>query len=153
MLNAIALILHLVAINVWVGGTFFAIVILGRAIKNIAAEQQLLLWQLVLERFFTWAWVAVFILLTSGTWMVYSIYGGFDTIPVYIMLMGLIALLMISVFIYIYFFPYQQYKLLVQTNDVDSCIQKLAVIRFAGTVNMILGLCIVVVIGSGPYIL
>ena len=153
MLNAIALILHLVAINVWVGGTFFAIVILGRAIKNIAAAQQLLLWQLVLERFFTWAWVAVFILLTSGTWMVYSIYGGFDTIPVYIMLMGLIALLMISVFIYIYFFPYQQYKLLVQTNDVDSCVQKLAVIRFAGTINMILGLCVVVVIGSGPYIL
>ena len=153
MLNAIALILHLVAINVWVGGTFFAIVILGRAIKNIAAAQQLILWQLVLERFFTWAWVAVFILLTSGTWMVYSIYGGFDTIPVYIMLMGLIALLMISVFIYIYFFPYQQYKLLVQTNDVDSCVQKLAVIRFAGTINMILGLCVVVVIGSGPYIL
>jgi len=153
MLNAIALILHLVAINVWVGGTFFAIVILGRAIKNIAAAQQLLLWQLVLERFFTWAWVAVFILLTSGTWMVYSIYGGFDTIPVYIMLMGLIALLMISVFIYIYFFPYQQYKLLVQTNDVDSCVQKLAVIRFAGTINMILGLCVVVVIGSGPYML
>jgi len=153
MLNAIALILHLVAINVWVGGTFFAIVILGRAIKYMATAQQLLLWQLVLERFFTWAWVAVFILLTSGTWMVYSIYGGFDTIPVYIMLMGLIALLMISVFIYIYFFPYQQYKLLVQTNDVDSCIQKLAVIRFAGTINMILGLCVVVVIGSGPYIL
>ena len=153
MLNAIALILHLVAINVWVGGTFFAIVILGRAIKNIAAAQQLLLWQLVLERFFIWAWVAVFILLTSGTWMVYSIYGGFDTIPVYIMLMGLIALLMISVFIYIYFFPYQQYKLLVQTNDVDSCVQKLAVIRFAGTINMILGLCVVVVIGSGPYML
>lgn len=153
MLNAIALIFHLVAINVWVGGTFFAIVILGRAIKNIAAAQQLIVWQLVLERFFTWAWVAVFILLTSGTWMVYSIYGGFDTIPVYIMLMGLIALLMISVFIYIYFFPYRQYKLLVQTNDVDSCIQKLAAIRFAGTINMILGLCVVVVIGSGPYIL
>ena len=153
MLNAIALILHLVAINVWVGGTFFAIVILGRAIKYMATAQQLLLWQLVLERFFIWAWVAVFILLTSGTWMVYSIYGGFDTIPVYIMLMGLIALLMISVFIYIYFFPYQQYKLLVQTNDVDSCVQKLAVIRFAGTINMILGLCVVVVIGSGPYML
>ena len=85
--------------------------------------------------------------------MVYSIYGGFDTIPVYIMLMGLIALLMISVFIYIYFFPYRQYKLLVQMNDIDSCIRKLAVIRFAGIINMILGLCVVVVIGSGPYLL
>jgi uncharacterized membrane protein len=153
MLNAIALILHLIAINVWVGGTFFAIVILGRAIKNISAAQQLVLWQLVLQRFFNWAWIAVFILLISGTWMVYSIYGGFDTIPVYIMLMGLIALLMISVFIYIYFFPYRQYKLLVQMNDIDSCIRKLAVIRFAGIINMILGLCVVVVIGSGPYLL
>ena len=147
MLNAIALILHLVAINVWVGGTFFAIVILGRAIKNISAAQQLVLWQLVLQRFFNWAWIAVFILLISGTWMVYSIYGGFDTIPVYIMLMGLIALLMISVFIYIYFFPYRQYKLLVQMNDIDSCIRKLAVIRFAGTIS------VVVVIGSGPHLL
>ena len=153
MLNAIALILHLVAINVWVGGTFFAIVILGRAITNISAAQQLALWQLVLQRFFNWAWIAVFILLISGTWMVNSIYGGFDTIPVYIILMGLIALLMISVFIYIYFFPYRQYKLLLQMNDIDSCIRKLAVIRFAGTINMILGICVVVVIGSGPYLL
>jgi len=153
MLNAIALILHLVAINVWVGGTFFAIVILGRAIKNVEATQQLVLWQLVLRHFFTWAWTAVFILLSSGSWMVYSIYGGFDTIPVYVMLMGIIALLMICVFIFIYFFPYRQYKLLAQINDVENCMLKLAVIRFAGTINMILGLCIVVVIGSGPYIL
>lgn len=153
MLNAIALILHLVAINVWVGGTFFAIVILGRAIKNVDVAQQLVLWQLVLRRFFTWSWTAVAILLSSGSWMVYSIYGGFDTIPVYIMLMGIITLLMISVFVFIYFFPYRQFKLLAQLNDVESCLLKLAVIRFAGTINMILGLCIVVVIGSGPYIL
>lgn len=151
MLNAIALILHLVAINVWVGGSFFAIIILGRAIKSVEASQQLILWQLVFRRFFTWAWIAVFVLLTSGTWMVYSVYGGFGSIPVYIMLMGIIALLMIGVFIFIYLVPYRQYKLLVQADDVDACLQKLAIIRFAGTLNMILGFCIVIVIGSGPY--
>jgi uncharacterized membrane protein len=152
MLDAIALILHLIAINVWVGGTFFAIVILGRAIRKIEATQQLLLWDLVLKRFFTWAWVAVIILFSSGAWMVYSVYGGFSNIPVYIMLMGIFALLMVSVFMFIYFIPYRQYKQLVAMNRINVCLQKLAIIRYAGIVNMILGLCIVVIIGSGPRI-
>ncbi|MGD8581448.1 MAG: CopD family protein [Gammaproteobacteria bacterium] len=152
MFDALALILHLVAINVWVGGTFFAIVILGRAIRNVDSAQQLHLWHLVFKRFFAWAWIAVIIILSSGTWMVYSVYGGFSRIPIYVMLMGVIALLMITVFIFIYFIPYRQYQQLVTMNDVDRCLQKLAIIRFAGIINMVLGLCIVVIIGSGPYL-
>jgi uncharacterized membrane protein len=153
MMNAIALILHLIAINVWVGGTFFAIVILGRAIRNVDTSQQLKLWQLIFRRFFAWTWLAVFILLASGTWMVYGVYGGFESIPAYVMLMGLIALLMIVNYLFIYFVPYRQYRQLVQTDDIDSSLQKLTVIRFAGIINMVLGLCIVVIIGSGPYLL
>jgi uncharacterized membrane protein len=55
MLSSIALLLHLVAINIWVGGSFFAIVILGRVIKKLETQQQLVVWQLVLKRFFLWA--------------------------------------------------------------------------------------------------
>jgi uncharacterized membrane protein len=152
MFDALALILHLVAINVWVGGTFFAIVILGRAIRNVDNAQQLLLWRLVFKRFFTWAWIAVIIILSSGTWMVHSVYGGFGRIPIYVMLMGILALLMITVFVFIYFGPYRQFKQLVTMNSIDSCLQKLTIIRFAGIINMVLGLCIVVIIGSGPYL-
>ena len=153
MLNAIALILHLIAINIWVGGSFFAIVILGRAIKSIDSAQQHTLWLQVFNRFFAWAWLAVFILLTSGTWMVYSVYGGFKTIPVYVALMGLLAMLMVANFVFIYFVPYRQYQQLVRFQHFNACIQKLAVIRVVGIVNMILGAGIVVVIGSRMYLL
>lgn len=153
MLNATALILHLIAINVWVGGTFFAIVILGRAIRNVDTSQQLALWQLVFRRFFAWTWVAVFILLSSGTWMVYSVYGGFETIPAYVKLMGIIALLMVANYMFIYFVPYRQYKRMLRIGDIDASLRKLAIIRFVGIINMLLGLCIVVIIGSGPYLL
>lgn len=152
MLNGIALILHLVAINVWVGGTFFAIVILGRALRNVDTLPQLKLWQLIFRRFFAWTWLAVLILLTSGIWMVYGVYGGFETVPGYVVLMGLIALLMIANFLFIYVVPYRQYQQLLMKNDIDSCLRKLAVIRFTGIINMVLGLCIVVIIGSGPYL-
>ena len=81
MLNAIALILHLIAINVWVGGTFFA-----------------------------WTWLAVAILQGTGTWMVYVIHGGFDNIPPYIMLIGLFALLMVVSYTYIFCVLYRRYQ-------------------------------------------
>ena len=153
MPNALALILHLVAINIWVGGTFFAIIILGRAIRDIETAQRLVLWRLVFKRFFAWTWVAVVLLLSTGTWMVYGIYGGFDSVPPYIMLMGLFALLMVANYCYIFFVPYRQYQRLLQTNDTDACLRKLARIRLAGIINMVLGLCIVVIIGGGPYLL
>ena len=153
MLNAIALILHLVAINIWVGGTFFAIVILGKAIRNIETGQQHALWLQVFRRFFAWAWAAVGILLFSGTWLVYSVYGGFDTIPVYVALMGALAMLMIANYLFIFFVPYRQYRRLLQQNEITAGVSKLAVIRLVGIINMILGICIVVVIGSRAYLL
>jgi uncharacterized membrane protein len=152
MLNGIALILHLVAINVWVGGTFFAIVILSQALRTMDTLPQLKLWRLIFRRFFAWTWLAVFILLTSGIWMVYGVYGGFESVPGYIMLMGLIALLMIANFLFIYIVPYRQYQQSLLIDDIDSCLRSLAVIRFTGIINMVLGLCIVVIIGGGPYL-
>lgn len=152
-MNGIALILHLVAINIWIGGPFFATVILGRAIKNVETHEQLILWQLIFRRFFFWAWVAVGIILVSGAWMIYHIYGGISLLPLHVKLMGGIALTMIFVFLFIYLFPYRQFKGLLEAEDVDGCIRKLAVIRFASVINIILGISIVVVIGGGPYFL
>ncbi|NNJ97770.1 MAG: hypothetical protein HKP12_11490 [Gammaproteobacteria bacterium] len=100
-----------------------------------------------------WPRVSVAILLGTGTWMVYGIYGGFDSIPPHIMLMGLVALLMVVNYTYIFFVPYRQYQRLLQMNDMEACLHRLARIRFAGIINMVLGPCIVVIIGSGPQLL
>jgi len=153
MLSSIALLLHLVAINIWVGGSFFAIVILGKGIIKLETQQQLLVWQLVLKRFFFWAWIAVAVLLSSGTGLIYLRYAGFQNTPLHILLMGIIALLMVLNFLFIYLVPYRQFRQLVQEEDVEACLQKLHMIRMAGILNLVLGICIVFVITGGPYLL
>ena len=153
MLSSIALLLHLVAINIWVGGSFFAIVILGRVIKKLETQQQLVVWQLVLKRFFLWAWIAVAVLLGSGIALIQLRYAGFQNIPLHILLMGLIALVMVLVFLFIYLVPYRQFRQHVEKGDVEACLQELHMIRMAGTLNLILGIGIVFVITGGPYLL
>jgi uncharacterized membrane protein len=37
MNNAIAIILHLLAINIWIGGTFYSVTILPRAVAGLFA--------------------------------------------------------------------------------------------------------------------
>ena len=70
-----------------------------------------------------------------------------------IMLMGLFALLMVVNYTYIFFVPYRQNQRLLQMNDMEACLRVLARIRFAGIINIVLGLCIVIIIGSGPQLL
>ena len=52
MLNAIAIIVHLVAINVWAGGMFFIIMVLGKVVATLEIPEQYSFWQHVLNRFF-----------------------------------------------------------------------------------------------------
>ena len=152
MLTPVALILHLIAINIWVGGTFFTVVILGRAIRTMEAAQRLLLWQLVLRRFFVWTWLAVLMLLCSGIWLVYSLYGGFESIPAYIVLMGLLALLMVANFLFIFLVPYARLQQRIKSGDIDGSLRLLQIIRYLSILNITLGLSIVVIIGSGPHL-
>ena len=153
MLSSIALLLHLVAINIWVGGSFFAIVILGRVIKKLETQQQMVVWQLVLQRFFLWAWIAVAVLLISGAALIQLRYAGFRNIPLHIMLMGVIALVMVLVFLFIYLVPYRHFRRHVELGDMDACLQQLHIIRIAGMINLVLGISIVFVITGGPYLL
>ncbi|MBN9426061.1 MAG: hypothetical protein J0H09_06095, partial [Burkholderiales bacterium] len=61
------LLLHIVAVAIWVGGMFFAYVCL----RPVAAElleppQRLRLWRGVFRRFFAWVWGAVLLMAASG---------------------------------------------------------------------------------------
>ena len=98
MWYAFAIILHLLAINVWVGGTFFSVVVLNRAIACLEPSQRNNLMKIVLQRFFFCIWIAMFILLGSGGWLIYSVFGGLDTLPLYVVLMMVVGLLMMIVF-------------------------------------------------------
>ncbi len=70
MLDALAIILHLMAINVWVGGMFFVVVVLGKVMTSVHEPEQQALWCKIMSRFFFWVWLAVITLLCTGIGMI-----------------------------------------------------------------------------------
>ncbi len=149
MNNAIAIIIHLLAINIWIGGTFYSVIILPRAVAALPPVQQHQILISAFSLFFAFVWLAIVMLLASGSWMVINIFGGFSTIPLYVTMMMSITLLMVAVFSGIYFGPFK--KLKKSLDDIPAQHRYLAVIRRLSQVNMVLGIGIVIVIGGGPH--
>ena len=153
MFNAITTVLHLLAINVWVGGMFFLIMVLSHAITTLEQPQQLALWAKILKYFFFWVWLAVLTLLSSGISMLVYRFHDFMNAPVYVLVMVCLGVLMILIFLLMYFIVYPKFKRSFQNQAIEMSLDQLRVLRILGFVNMLLGLCVVVVIGGGPYFL
>ena len=153
MSSAIAIILHLLAINIWVGGTFFSVVVLRHAVLHLEPEQQTCLMQSLLPRFFFWVWVAILVLLSTGGWMVYKTFGGIGTAPLYILLMLGFGITMMLNFVLIYFEPYQHYKKAIAQDHMSEAERHLRMIGNLSKLNIVLGICVVIAIGAGPHVL
>src|SRR5680860_621195 len=61
---------------VWVGGMFFAYVVLRPAAGALAPETRLELWHRVFGRFFPWVWLSIVVLLASGYGMIFFYLAG-----------------------------------------------------------------------------
>lgn len=149
----IAIPLHMLATVVWVGGMFFAYM----ALRPVAASlldppQRLPLWSKVFDRFFPWVWTAVIILSTTGLWMVYSVFGGFGHVGLYVQLMTALGTLMILLFLHVFFVPYRRMKTALAANDLPEAGRRLGQIRMIIGINLILGLIVTVVASAGRYI-
>jgi len=148
----IAIPLHILATVVWVGGMFFAYM----ALRPVAASlleppQRLPLWTQVFDRFFPWVWVAIIILPATGLWMVYSMFGGFENVRLYIHLMIGIGTLMILLFLHVYFSHYRRMKQALAANDLPEAGRRLAQIRFIIGFNLLLGLLVTVIASAGRF--
>lgn len=143
--------LHLLAVLVWVGGMFFAYMVLRpSAADALQPPERLRLWSKVFARFFNWVWIAVFVLLTSGSYMIYQL-GGFVSMPHYVHLMLLLGLVMMAIFAYVFFSCYVRFGLLVEAKEWPKAGEVLATIRKLVGLNLTIGLITVaeVVFGRG----
>jgi uncharacterized membrane protein len=147
----VALIAHIWAAVVWVGGMFFAYQALRPASLRLATEARLLLWQRTLERFFPWVFAAILLLLASGYGMVFAVFGGFAGIGLYVQLMQGIGLFMMMLFLHLYFAPWRRFRAAVARQDWAEGGRQLAQIRLIVAVNLVLGLVTVAIGGSGRY--
>jgi len=103
----IAIALHLLAAVIWVGGMFLAWVVLRPVAAGLLdPPQRLTLWARVFQRFFPWVWAAVAVLLGTGLWMLFAVFGGMAAVRWHVHLMLAIGLAMMAIFVYLWFGPF-----------------------------------------------
>lgn len=141
--------LHLLSVLIWVGGMFFAYVLLRPAIvETLEPPQRLRLWNAVFRRFFTWVWGAIAALLISGTGLI-VLYGGITQVAPHVHIMLQLAMMMIAVLAYVYFVCYRQFATHVTVERWKDAGEKLTSIRKLVAVNLTLGLLTVAVVVLG----
>jgi len=140
-MSALAIALHALVAVVWVGGMFFAYVILRPSMPVLdPPPQRLKLWNAVFGKFFPWVWMAVIGLPLTGYLQIFTDYGGMDGVGPHIHAMQATGWVMIVLFWYLYFGPYARFREQVAAEDWPAAGDSLASIRRIVGTNLILGL-------------
>ena len=149
---SIAIPLHLLSAVIWVGGMFFAYQCLRPAAASILEPpERLKLWVGVFKLFFLWVWVAIVLILGSGYWMVFSVFGGFKGAGIHVMLMQAIGVTMMLIFMHVFFAPYGRLKRAVAQQNWSEGAQALGQIRQLVGANVLLGLLVILIGAGGRY--
>ena len=112
---AVATLLHVLGVVVWVGGMFFAYLALRPVTAQLEPPQRLKLWQGVLQRFFLWVWLAVALILGSGSYMMWQL-GGMSA-PLHVYIMMLLGLVMMLIFAHVYLAPFRRLQRSIAVQD------------------------------------
>ncbi|UMZ13388.1 CopD family protein [Pseudomonas sp. MPFS] len=148
---ALAYSLHVLAALVWVGGMFFAWMVLRpAAVAALEGPQRLQLWAQVFPRFFAWVWVAVVILPISGIGLLHLRFNGFETAPRYVQIMMGIYLVMTALFIRIQSLQLPELRQAVASQDWPAGAAVLGRIRRLVGINLIIGLLLVTLAAARP---
>lgn len=143
--------IHLLSIIVWVGGMVFVHFFLRPAVAQLDVPDRVRLMHDVLGRFFNAVLVAAGLVLASGIWMIgriakQTVQAGVKfNMPIEWMVMSLLGVLMVVIFGHIRFALYKRLARAVNATDWPAGGAALASIRFWVTVNLAIGVVIVLV--------
>lgn len=141
--------IHLISVLIWVGGMFFAYMVLRpAAVDVLQPPERLRLWDNVFRRFFNWVWGAVGLILATGFYMIYQ-YGGMAHVPHYVHVMLLLGLVMAGIYGYVFFACYVPLSLHVAKERWKEAGEILGKIRKLVAVNLTLGLLTLAVVEIG----
>lgn len=141
--------IHLLAVLIWVGGMFFAYVVLRPATAEaLDPSQRLRLWAAVLRLFFKWVWVAVGVILITGFYLIY-LYGGIAHVSHHVHTMLALGLAMMVIHGYMFFTFYVPFSLHVAKKRWEEANKPLGKMRKLVAVNFALGLLTVGIVFIG----
>ena len=129
--NRWVLAVHVLCAVIWVGGMFFAYVVLRPSLHTQ-----------VFRRFFLVVWHVMPLILVSGFAVLFGFYGGPASVGWNVQLMMLLGLIMSAVFLLIVFGPYARFRRTTDRTTAAACIDR---IRKLIGVNLVLGIVTVVV--------
>ena len=143
--------LHLLAALVWVGGMFFAWMVLRPAIiAALEGPSRLKVWVQVFPRFFVWVWAAVIVLPTTGIGMIQLNFTSFETAPRYVQIMMGLYVVMVALFLRIHSLQLPELQRAVEAEQWSEGVAALGRIRRLVGINLIIGLAVVVIAAARP---
>ena len=150
-LFAIVYSLYVLLALVWVGGMFFAWMVLRpAAMKALEGPARLKLWVEVFSGFFRWVWVAVVVLPISGVGMIHLQYAGFESAPRYVQVMMGLYVVMTALFIRIQALMLPELRTAVAAQDWPAGAGILGRIRRLVGINLLVGLLLVAIAAARP---
>lgn len=143
--------LHVLAALVWVGGMFFAWMVLRPAvIAALEGPARLKVWVQVFPRFFIWVWAAVIVLPVTGIGMIQLNFTGFETAPRYVQIMMGLYVVMVALFLRIHSLQLPELRRAVDAEQWAKGAAALSHIRRLVGINLIIGLAVVALAAARP---
>jgi uncharacterized membrane protein len=125
--------LHVLCAVIWVGGMFFAYVVLRPSLAVLEPPQRLALHGQIFRRFFLIIWHVMPFIVLSGLVMIFTVFGGMAAVGWNVRVMLLLGLVMAAVFLGIFFGPYRTFRASPGPESLDA-------IRKLIAINLVLGL-------------
>ncbi|MFB8829290.1 CopD family protein [Azotobacter sp. CWF10] len=148
---SLAYTLHVLPALVWVGGMFFAWMILRpAAVSELDAPARLKLWPEVFRRFFQWVWAAVVLLPVTGVSLLHLRFPSLETAPAYVHIMMGLYLVMLALFLRVRLQQLPQLRRAVELRDWPAGGAALGRIRRLVGFNLAIGLSLVAIASARP---
>ena len=130
-------IVHLLSIVIWIGGMFFAYVILRPSLSVLEPPQRIALHTQVFKRFFLIVWHAMPLTILTGLAMLFGFSGGMANAPWPVHAMLTLGLVMGAIYLALFFGPYRQFR---DAATLPLKVAALDSIRKLIGLNLVLGL-------------
>ena len=124
---------HVLCAVIWVGGMFFAYLVLRPSLSVLEPPQRIALHGQIFRRFFLIIWHAMPLIVLTGLAMIFGVLGGMAGVRWNVHVMLLLGLVMSGIFLVIFFGPYRTFRASPGPGSLDA-------IRKLIGINLILGL-------------
>ncbi|MCC6718687.1 MAG: CopD family protein [Acetobacteraceae bacterium] len=141
--------LHLLGAAIWVGGMFFALLVLRPSLAVLEPAQRLVLHGQVFRRFFRMIWHVMPIVLVSGYALLFIGFGGFRGAHWTVHVMHLAGLVMAAVFVAIFVGPWRRMQGALADGDGMAAAANGERIRMLIAANLVIGLATVALAALG----